>query len=43
MHSLTQNYARLASGVLIGLPEAFERRKSKSSMQNECLIAGIRQ
>jgi hypothetical protein len=31
MHSLTQNYATLVSGVLIGLSEALEQGKSKSS------------
>jgi hypothetical protein len=30
MHTMTQNYATLVSGVLIGLPEAFEQgRKTK--------------
>jgi hypothetical protein len=31
MHSLTQNYATLVSGVLIGLSEALEQGKSKNS------------
>jgi hypothetical protein len=31
MHSLTQNYATLVSGVLIGLSEALEHSKSKNS------------
>jgi len=31
MHSLTQNYATLVSGVLIGLSEALEHGKSKNS------------
>jgi Family of unknown function (DUF6781) len=31
MHSVTQNYATLVSGVLIGLSEAFEQGKSKNT------------
>ena len=30
MHTLTQNYATLVSGVLIGLSEALEHRKPKT-------------
>jgi hypothetical protein len=31
MHTLTQNYATLVSGVLIGLSEALGRSKSKNN------------